>query len=54
MTHTDFAGSQFRDDEREDGSRNAGLFPIQLFNTAKRPRTFYPVIDELDLRNLAE
>jgi hypothetical protein len=40
---TDFACSQFPDDEGRDGSRIVGLFTIKLFNMADSLRTFYPV-----------
>jgi hypothetical protein len=40
---TDFASSQFPDDEGRDGSQNVGLFTIKLFNMADSPRTFYLV-----------
>jgi hypothetical protein len=39
---TDFAGSQFPNDESRDGSQNTGLFTVTLFNTADGPGTFYP------------
>jgi hypothetical protein len=42
-TQTDFAGSQFPDDEGGYGSRNVGLFTIKLFNAADSSGTFCPL-----------
>jgi hypothetical protein len=41
MTQTDFAGSQFLDNDGGHSCRNVGIFSINLFNTDDNARTFH-------------